>query len=139
MGKINQETSQKATQYFTKGYNCCESVFHACCEELDVSLSEESKKIATAFGGGLGQGCTCGALAGGTMVIGLLKGRLDPLVEAKEPACDLAKVFGGKFKEAFGSHCCSALKKENNREVCKNYVGRAVEILGEILEKTETR
>lgn len=129
MKELNNGTIKKATEYFDKGYNCCESVFHACCEDLGLALNQEAKGVATGFGGGMGQGCICGALAGGILVIGLLKGRSKPLEEDKKPAYDLAKSFSGQFKEKFGTPCCSGLKKEDDRSVCSNYVAGAVDIL----------
>lgn len=133
MEKITLGTAKKAAEYYEKGYNCCESVFHACCEDLGLELDEQTKKLATGFGGGMGQGCTCGALAGGVLTASLIKGRVKPLEEAKEPACDLAKSLSGQFKEKFGTACCSGLKQENNRKHCENYVAGVVEILGNLL------
>jgi len=133
MKKITLGTAQKAVEYFEKGYNCCESVFHACCEDLGIELSEQSKKIATGFGAGMGRGCTCGAMSAGVMTISLLKGRVKPLDEDKAPACDLAKDFSNQFKEKFRTTCCSSLKKGNDRKHCETYVSGVVEILSTML------
>lgn len=133
MGKITEATVEKAGSYFEKKYNCCESVFHACAEDLGLPLNDTVKKMATAFGGGFGgSGCSCGALTGGILVIGALEGRCDPTAESKDPAYAKSKALTEKFKEKFGKTCCRSLKKEG-RTVCRTYVQGVVRILSEIL------
>jgi len=135
MKKIDLGTMEKAAEYFEKGYNCCESVFHACCEDLGIELNEQSKRLATGFGGGLGgAGCTCGALAGGVMAMSLVKGRANPLEESKDPSYALSKELSNQFKSKYGTVCCNGLKKEDDRSVCRGYVSGAVEMVGELLK-----
>lgn len=135
MSKITEQTAIKAGLYFEKGYNCCESVFHACIEDLEIPLDDTAKQMATAFGGGFGgSGCSCGTLSGGILVIGALKGRAMPLEASKDPAYDAGKLLAERFAEKFGKTCCRSLKK-GGREVCKTYVMGVVELLGQILAK----
>lgn len=135
MKKVNLGTIEKAAEYFDKGYNCCESVFYACCEDMGIELNEQTKRLSTGFGGGLGgAGCTCGALAGGVMAVSLVKGRTKPLEESKDPSYALAKELSSQFKSKYGTTCCAGLKKENDRSVCRGYVAGTVEMVNKIFE-----
>lgn len=135
MRKMDSSTIEKASEYFEKGYNCCESVFYACCEDLGIELNEQSKRLATGFGGGLGgAGCTCGALSGAVMVASLVKGRSKPLEESKDPSYALAKELRTQFKGKYGTTCCVGLKKGDDRSICRGYVSGTVEILSNLLK-----
>ena len=68
-----------AEQYHTQGNNCVESVIKACNDSMNLRLPDESIRMASVMGGGIGRsGCVCGALSGACLVIGSLVGRLDP-------------------------------------------------------------
>ena len=64
-----------AVKYFLSGYSCSESVVRETNEKGYVP--EEILPAATAFSGGMGVRCLCGAVAGAQIVIGTIFGRDD--------------------------------------------------------------
>ncbi len=75
MEKLEKIISEKQ-EYFHKGQmNCAETVLSVMAEYYNWDYAN-IPRIATAFGGGLcGMQSICGAITGGLMVIGILKGR----------------------------------------------------------------
>ena len=67
--------SEKAINYFQNSFNCAQAVFTPF--GLDMGVPEDHcLKIACAFGAGMGrQQCTCGAVTGAMMVLGLHFGK----------------------------------------------------------------
>ena len=67
--------SEIALDYFSKGFNCAQSVLISCADILKIE-EEKALRIASGFGGGMGgMQETCGAVTGAFMVIGYLKGK----------------------------------------------------------------
>ena len=66
-----------------ESYVCSESVLLATCEAFGIEVDEKViPRIAYAFAGGVGNtGSICGAVAGATMAIGLIKGRGETMEE----------------------------------------------------------
>ena len=54
----------------TPHHNCTQSVLMSFTQSLKID-DETAYKIATAFGGGMKSGITCGVITGGLMVLGL--------------------------------------------------------------------
>ena len=102
-----------AEAYFRSGgYNCAESVLKTLMEELELDVPAQTLKAASGFGGGIGgMGCTCGALTGGVMAIGLVYGR----TEAGDPAVRKARELSGRLYQIFcdkhHSSCCRVLTR----------------------------
>ena len=64
-------TRKDAVDRFMKGFNCCQSVICAYCEELGVK-EEDIFKMTEGFGSGMGGlKDTCGAVSGMFMAISL--------------------------------------------------------------------
>ena len=106
-----QTKAEKATELFSKGYNCAQSVFGAFCEDNGLDL-ETALKIACGFGGGaIRYNQTCGAISGGVMVIGLKCGHYKTGDnEAKQKCYQKTKEYTDKFKETLGCiKCCELL------------------------------
>ena len=84
----------KAGNYYRDGYNCAESLFLTFMEYTDSKASPELVRLATPFGGGLGHsGCSCGALTGAVLVIGLFKGRITTAESKKLPTSFLQNII----------------------------------------------
>jgi len=143
------EKRDEALLQFSSGFNCAQSVLAAFCAAFDVD-NNIALRIAGAFGGGIaGTGETCGAVAGGLMVIGLRHGMTDPKdLQAKEKTRDLGKRFIQRFSSAHGSCRCKELLgcdvatpegAEKARAdglfktLCPRFVGGAADILEELL------
>lgn len=66
-----------AEDYYRNGdFYCSEAVVKTIIDEFQIDVSEDVIKMASGFPVGMGgMGCTCGALTGGVMAIGLVYGR----------------------------------------------------------------
>ncbi|MFP4356250.1 MAG: C-GCAxxG-C-C family protein [Phycisphaerae bacterium] len=139
---------EQAVSYFEGGFNCAQSVIAAYGPPLGLD-EQNALRIATGFGGGIGQlGWTCGVVTGATMVISLLFGRTR--VEDRqiyEQAKQHVRDFVGKFIERNGDSSCSGLigvdvcdpdararasRQGIFRSKCPGFVRDAAEILEEM-------
>ncbi len=142
--------SEEAKAIFNNGFNCAQSVFAAFAPESGIPV-DESLRIATAFGGGMGrQQLVCGAVTGALMAIGAMRGKAlhDPEAKKQETYA-LTQDFCEAFIKKHGSLNCRDLlmglnmrDPEENRKIkeqgltethCTRYVADAVEITEELL------
>lgn len=140
---------KKATDLFSEGYACSQAVLAAFTDMFGVD-KEAALKIASGFGGGMGQmSDTCGSLTGAMMVLGLQYGSTNPAdktakLENYRKMRDLAE----EFKLRAGSKTCRdllgfdmstqdgqlAAKQPGAFHDCPSYVRIAAEIVQEMLE-----
>ncbi|MCL1946086.1 MAG: gamma-glutamyl-gamma-aminobutyrate hydrolase family protein [Chitinivibrionia bacterium] len=131
---------ETALCYFKDGFSCSEAVLRAFNETYELGLCENDKKIASAFGAGMGEsGCACGAITACTMAFGLIAGRKN-VAESNKLSLLAAKELQNKFKELHKSVCCRALTKNvewksaERKKLCENYVKDAVKIADDIIK-----
>jgi C_GCAxxG_C_C family probable redox protein len=129
---------EKAFQNFISGYHCAESIARAIIESQSDAFDPETIKAASAFQGGIGR-CkqdACGALTGGVVALGVLKGRTEPGQDISE-AVVMANRFRIKFIERFGSTNCAVLLKTvvdpNPEYTCKHLTRDAAGLLAEVI------
>lgn len=140
----------EASKNFKDGLNCSQAVFATYSEELGLDKSS-ALKIASGFGGGIGQsGETCGVVTGAFMVLGLKFGSnsVTPDHESKKLPMDKVKLFREKFIDLYGSTNCkdllgydltdpedSAIVSENKltKEICPKYIESACKLLEEMI------
>ncbi|MCL1794221.1 MAG: C-GCAxxG-C-C family protein [Oscillospiraceae bacterium] len=138
------EREEKATNLFSKGYNCAQSVLGAYCEKSGLN-PDTALKLANGFGGGARCGELCGAVSGAIMAIGLKCGFCVEGDLAQKGYCNKKTYeFMEKFKEKNGSALCRDLlgidirhpddhnapaAKEAHRTICPELVASAVRIL----------
>lgn len=106
---INFEQLEKdALEYFTVGkLACSESVIYAIRKNFEIDLSDDAIAMSGGFPWGLGgAGCICGALAGGTMMIGYFFGRREPGDPVIQKCFKLTNELHDAFKAEFGAACC---------------------------------
>ena len=102
-----------AEDYYRNGdFYCSEAVVKTIIDEFQIDVSEDVIKMASGFPVGMGgMGCTCGALTGGVMAIGLVYGRSqgkDPKVnKAMELSAKLYQIFCERLKVS----CCKVLTR----------------------------
>ena len=101
---------ERAKEYFTQGYNCCQSVVLAYADELGLA-DEAALRLASSFGGGMGKlREVCGALTGAFMVIGMKKGYSSPDAdEEKQAHYRRIQELAESFKQKNGSILCRDL------------------------------
>jgi len=118
---------QRAGNLYENHKLCCsESLLLVLNHGFNGGLSsEQAKQLGSGFCGGMGEaGCTCGALSGAIMGIGLLAGPHAKRGLSKKGLRQLAKKMHDRFHERFSSTCCRALiqpfekDKKNRSKFC---------------------
>jgi C_GCAxxG_C_C family probable redox protein len=139
---------KQARTLFEEHYNCAQSVFGSFARQFDLDF-DTAMRIATPFGGGIGHsGGMCGAVAGGILAIGLVRGIAVYDKEKKEACYGLANMFLQRFSEEHGSLTCPGLlglnigDQESLQEardqklfknLCPQFVGDAARLAAELL------
>lgn len=128
-------------RYFRNGLYCSEAILKAFNEVYHLGLPDNFYKIATGFGSGLGEsGCTCGAVASGVMILGLIAGRTKAY-ESERMVYLAVNELHKRFREAHKAICCRVLTKNvkwNSAEhkiTCEEYVVSAAKITEDIILK----
>ena len=67
---------KKAEEYYrNRDFYCSEAVLKVLKDSFEAPYGDEIIKLASGFPVGMGNGCTCGAVNGGVMAIGMFFGR----------------------------------------------------------------
>ena len=141
---------EKALDYFGRRFHCSQAVLAAFADECGITESQ-ALKLGSCFGGGMRKGNVCGACTGALMVLGLLYGYDDPLIQGDKLR---ANRFNDMMMERFagrrGSCLCNvilgcdiatpegvAYALDNNlfTELCPKVVADAVDVLEEIIRE----
>ncbi|NLT40812.1 MAG: C_GCAxxG_C_C family protein [Clostridiales bacterium] len=140
---------KKALEMYLKGFDCSQVVLSSVAEQLGID-KQTAMRVASAFGGGMGRGDTCGCVTGALMALGLKYGFYEDNDEEGQAAIKEKKEeFERRFTEQFGAlHCRdllggdvsvpeerAALETEGtimNR--CPGFAAGAVRILEDMLE-----
>ncbi len=103
-----------AEKYYENGdFYCSEAIIKTIIEEFRLPKCDEAIKMASGFPVGIGgKGCTCGAISGGVMAIGLFFGRSFGKDTAVQKAMELSGKLYDKFFEKRNSSCCRVLTKD---------------------------
>lgn len=120
-----------AEDYYRNGdFYCSEAVVKTIIDEFQIDVSEDVIKMASGFPVGMGgMGCTCGALTGGVMAIGLVYGRSqgkDPKVnKAMELSAKLYQIFCERHKVSCGKVLTRGMEKGSpeHMEQCIAFTG----------------
>ena len=127
----------RAEEYYRKGeFYCSEAVVKTVVEELGIDAPAEAVKMASGFPVGMGgMGCTCGALTGGILTIGLVYGR----TEGKDPSVDRAMALSAKLYQIFCQRhkvsCCKVLTKGMEKG-SKEHMEQCIAFTGEMAYET---
>ena len=108
--------------YESRSYMCAESVLLALNSELGGGLDElHATALAAPFSEGLGgSGCTCGALSGAVLAIGLFTGN-GQAYRHRRRSRKFANRFHGEFSERFGSACCRVLCRKVRHDATRHF------------------
>ncbi len=134
------ELEKDAVKIFNSGFACSESIIFAIRKHFQLDLSDDAIAMSSGFPWGLGGGgCICGALAGGTMMLGYFFGRTEP-GDARISNCfQLSKELHDYFRKTCGASCCRILTKgmEKNspkrKAQCTLFVSETVKKTAEII------
>uniref|UniRef100_UPI0032190515 C-GCAxxG-C-C family (seleno)protein n=1 Tax=Clostridium perfringens TaxID=1502 RepID=UPI0032190515 len=91
--------------YLEKDYNCAETILRAANEEYHLGLNEDSFRLVSGFGGGMGCGGTCGALSSAMAVISMFL--VEERAHATEGFKEKCANFCQTFERELGSTKCS--------------------------------
>lgn len=128
-------------RYFQNGLYCSEAILRGFNEAYNLGFPPEQYKISTPFGSGLGEsGCSCGAVTGAAMVLGLIAGRTHNY-ESERLSFTIVNELHDRFKNLHRSMCCRVLTKDvewNSAEHkfrCEELVLHASEIIEDIIQR----
>lgn len=102
--------TQRAVEYFMKGYGCGQSVAAAFCDLYGLT-QEQAFRIAAGFGGGVGKmRMMCGAVSGMVILAGLEDGQTDGADRAGKTECyKVVQDLVEAFRKENGSIICAEL------------------------------
>ena len=139
---ITNLVRQRAENLYENHRLCCsESLLLVLNHGFNGGLStEQAKQLGAGFCGGMGEaGCTCGALSGAIMGLGLLAGPHARNGLSKKKFRELAKRLHDRFHGEFSSTCCRVLiepfdkDKKSRSKFCGNLTGMTAAIATELL------
>lgn len=139
--KIDIEELQKdAVEIFHSGFACSESIVYAIRKHFKLELSDDAIAMSSGFPWGLGGGgCICGALAGGTMMLGYFFGRTVPGDPTINQCFRICQELHDDFLRHCGASCCRALTRgmEKNsperKAQCTDFVEFTVKRTAELI------
>ena len=102
-----------AEEYYRSGdFYCSEAVVKTIKDAFGLSVSDDVISMASGFPVGIGKaGCTCGAVTGGVMSLGLVFGRTTPKDSKVDKAMKLSRELHDIFKKSHKCLCCRTLNK----------------------------
>jgi C_GCAxxG_C_C family probable redox protein len=124
-----------AEEYYRSGdFYCSEAIVKTIKDEFQLPIPDAIIAAASGFPVGMGgSGCTCGAVAGGIISLGLFFGRTQPKDEKVNHTMALANELHNGFKKSHKSLCCRVLTKDmklgslEHMEQCISFTGEVAE------------
>jgi len=138
---------KRAEDLYRSGqFLCSEAIVYTFNEAMDDPMPAAVVRLASGFPVGMGAlgtgGCTCGALSGGVMVLGMVYGRSKPGDEAPL-VLEKAKALHDWFKAEKRSACCRVLiagmefGSPAHIDRCVTFTGDVAERLALMLDAAE--
>ncbi|AYD39561.1 hypothetical protein D4Z93_02990 [Clostridium fermenticellae] len=126
-----------AESYYRNGdFYCSESIVKTIKDEFNLPISDDIIKMASGFPIGIGgSGCTCGAVVGGVMAIGLFFGRCEPKDEKVNKTMTLSKELHDIFKDKHKCLCCRVLTKDMTLG-SEEHMKQCIYLTGEVAEES---
>ena len=130
-----------AEAYYRNGeFFCSEAIVKTIKDEFAVPLPDSVIAMASGFPVGMGgSGCTCGAISGGIIALGMFFGRTEPKDPKVNKAMQLAKELHDIFKERHSCLCCRVLTRgmelgsPEHMEQCISFTGEVAEETAKII------
>jgi len=126
---------ETAESYYRNGeFACSESVVKALRDGFGISMPEEVIAMASGFPVGMGRaGCTCGAIVGGIMALGMVFGRTQGKDPRVKHVMALARELHDGFQAKHAVLCCRVLTRglqlgsPEHISQCISFTGEATE------------
>lgn len=130
-----------AEKYYRSGdFYCSEAVVKTIKDTFDLPVPDTVISMASGFPVGMGgAGCTCGAVIGGIMALGLFFGRTEPKDEKVKKVMDLSLELHDTFRSRHKRLCCRILTKgmtlgsQEHMEQCIAFTGEVAEEVSRII------
>ena len=126
-GVADQVANEAEGLYRSGKMHCAEAVLAAVKNNFAAAVPDDVVRLAAGFGGGSGSGCICGAVAGGTMALGLV------LPNDKKRATALTRELHKWFKAQYGATCCKIITQKG-KEGCAILTGNVAGKVAELLD-----
>ncbi|CBZ02628.1 hypothetical protein H04402_00817 [Clostridium botulinum H04402 065] len=125
-----------AENYYRNGdFYCSEAVVKTIRDEFKIEVSDDAIAMASGFPVGMGgSGCTCGAIVGGIMALGMVFGRKEAKDPIVEKSMELSKKLHDDFKKQHKSLCCRFLTK-GMQLGSKEHMDQCIAFTGEVAER----
>jgi C_GCAxxG_C_C family probable redox protein len=124
---LAEKVATEAEEFYRSGkMHCAEAVVMAIRNNFRPEIPDAVIEIASGFGGGSGSGCLCGAVAGGTMALGLV------LHGDKKKVKDLTHALHVWFKDQYGATCCKVIL-QTHKKICPELTGKVAGKVAELL------
>ncbi|MCG2807058.1 MAG: C-GCAxxG-C-C family protein [Coriobacteriia bacterium] len=133
-----------AASYYQSGLHCGEAVVRAVNEVAGTPMPPEVFRMASGFCEGIsGSRCTCGAMAGGVMAMGLVGGRTGS-EQPWEPIWEATATLRSRFAQDQGTTLCDPISESHGGmdhplrwAHCTELVGRTARWVVEIAEEND--
>ncbi|MGD0154092.1 MAG: C-GCAxxG-C-C family protein [Thermacetogeniaceae bacterium] len=136
-----KKIKKQAEDYYRNGdFFCSEAIVKTIKDEFDLPVPDDVIAMASGFPVGMGgSGCTCGAVVGGIMALGLVFGRTTAKDAKVSKTMVLAKELHDTFKKQHKSLCCRVLTKDMelgspvHMQQCIAFTGEVAEAAAKII------
>jgi C_GCAxxG_C_C family probable redox protein len=126
-----------AEEYYRSGqFYCSEAIVKAINDSFRLNYPDSVIRLASGFPIGIGgAGCSCGAVSGGVMAIGMVFGRDQPKDTRIDRCLALSRELHDFFVSKHGCLCCRTL---TNGMVLKSpeHIKQCVVFTGEVAQET---
>jgi len=135
------EIKSRAEEYYRNGdFYCSEAIVKAIKDGFELPISDDAIAMASGFPVGMGgSGCTCGAVAGGVMAIGMFFGRTKPKDPKVTKTMQLAKELHNTFQDKHNCLCCRVLTNgmelgsPRHKSQCISFTGEVAEAVANLV------
>ena len=133
---------EDATENFTTGFMCSESVLEVLNRHYELGIGEEAIALSTGFPYGFGNGGNvCGAVAGATMCLGKVFGRTVKGDPAYEKCIQVVRELNDDIAAVYGTSICPELIADydfyepDRKKFCTGIVHECVKSFAKIMER----
>ncbi|MBR2674049.1 MAG: C_GCAxxG_C_C family protein [Mogibacterium sp.] len=137
-----QNMLEDATENFTTGFMCSESVLDVLNRHYELGITEDGIAMSTGFPYGFGDGGNvCGAVAGATMALGKVFGRSVKGDLSYEKCLALVRELNENVAAAYGSSLCPELiadfdfEQPERKTHCTGIVHECIKSFAKIMER----
>lgn len=128
--ELAEQCQLEAEALYRSGkYHCAEAVLEVIRRHFSPDVPEGIVHSVSGFGGGSGSGCVCGAVAGGTVALGLVLG------DDKKRISHLTRELHAWFKEKYDVTCCKIIR-QNHKGACPVLTGEVAEKVAGMLGRS---